>query len=198
MRIGCSKMARSSAVRRRDTSCGSASRGRRAPFPPHRPHICILYDIGRQDDIDFLVMEYLEGETLEARFRKGPLPLSQFFEIAIQVGETLEQAHQASLVHRDRKPAHIMLTRTGAKLARFRADQSERSRGVGACRTQRHAYPDHALTQKGTIVGTFQYMAPEHLEGQEAGSRSDIFAFGAVMYEMATGAKLSRAGATLR
>jgi serine/threonine protein kinase len=91
----------------------------RAASSLNHPHICTLYDIGRQDGIDYLVMEYLEGETLESRLRKGPLPMAQFFEIAIQVGEALDQAHQRALVHRDLKPANIMLTRSDAKLLDF-------------------------------------------------------------------------------
>src|SRR5215471_18821385 len=131
----------------------------------NHPHICTLYDIGRQDGIDYLVMEYLEGETLEARLRKGPLPLDQFFEIAIQVGEALDQAHQRALVHRDLKPANIMLTRSGAKLLDFGLAKVKESASPAPTASDTPTLT-HALTQEGTIVGTIQYMAPEQLEGQ--------------------------------
>ena len=174
----------------------------RAVSSLNHAHICTLYDVGRQDGIDYLVMEFLEGETLEARLRKGPLPMGRFFEIAAQVGEALDQAHQRGLVHRDMKPANIMLTKTGAKLldfglAKVKAAPASSSAGISTPT----ALPTmtHALTQEGTIVGTFQYMAPEQLEGQEADARSDIFAFGAVLYEMATGRRAfeGRSQATL-
>ncbi len=148
------------------------------------PHICALYDVGSQEGIDYLVMEYLEGETLAARLEKGPLPLEQALRYAIQVADALAQAHRQGVFHRDLKPGNIMLTKTGAKLLDFglaKLGAEGPGPGVGE-RTL-----SQALTQAGTILGTVQYMAPEQLEGKAADARSDIFAFGAVLYEMFTG-----------
>jgi Tol biopolymer transport system component len=152
------------------------------------PHICALYDVGQQDGIDYLVMEYIEGESLADRLKKGPLPLNQALSYGIQVADALDKAHRAGIVHRDLKPANIMLTRSGAKLldfglAKLVAGDSQAVPGnLSNLATRR---PD--LTGEGTIIGTLQYMAPEQLEGKEADRRSDIFAFGEVVYEMATG-----------
>jgi len=158
----------------------------RAVSSLNHPHICVLYDIGQQDGIDFLVMEYLEGETLAARLAQGPLPLDQTLRYAIQIADALAQAHRQSVFHRDLKPGNIMLTRTGSKLLDFGLAR------IGPSR--QGSKPDaptvsEGLTQKGAILGTFQYMAPEQLEGKDADGRSDIFAFGAVLHEMATGRK---------
>jgi len=146
------------------------------------PHICSLYDVGRQDDIDFLVMEYLEGETLADRLRKGALPLDQALRFASQILDGLDRAHRNGIVHRDLKPANVMLTRDGAKLLDF-----------GLAKLREAAISEQTLsmtlTTEGTIMGTFQYMAPEQLEGKEADPRTDIFAFGAVLYEMLSGCK---------
>ncbi len=155
----------------------------RAVSSLNHPHICVLHDIGREGDIDFMVMEYLEGETLAARLGRGPLPLQQALRFATQVADALGQAHRQGVFHRDLKPANIMLTRTGAKLLDF-----------GLAKFQSPASPGDAtlslaLTQKGTILGTFQYMAPEQIEGREVDGRTDIFSFGAVIYEMITGQK---------
>ncbi len=156
----------------------------RAVSALNHPHICALYDIGSQDGIDFLVLEWLEGETLEARLRKGPLAAAQFFEYAAQVAEALDQAHQRGLIHRDLKPANIMLTKSGAKLLDFGLAKT-----VHAAAGAADASTMTSLTGEGTIMGTFQYMAPEQLQGKEADARTDIFALGAVLYEMACGRK---------
>ena len=153
----------------------------------NHPHICTLHDIGTQDGIDFLVMEYLDGETLAQRLEKGTLPLDQALTIAIEIADALDKAHRQGIVHRDLKPANIMLTKAGAKLLDFglaKLKLPEQAGTLSALPTQ----PAN-LTQEGSILGTFQYMAPESLEGQEADARTDIFAFGAVIYEMVTGRK---------
>ncbi len=148
------------------------------------PHICTLHDIGRQGGIDYLVLEYLEGETLAARLQKGPLPLDQLLKIAVEIAGALDKAHRQGILHRDLKPGNIILTKSGAKLTDF-----------GLAKPSRAALPDKdgltlsktPLTAEGRLVGTFQYMAPEQLEGKEADARSDIFSLGCVLYEMATG-----------
>ena len=153
----------------------------------NHPHICTLHDIGSQDGIDFLVMEYLDGETVAQRLEKGALPLDQALQIAIDIADALDKAHRQGIVHRDLKPANIMLTKAGAKLLDFglaKLKPPEQAGGLSALPTQ-----PADLTQQGAILGTFQYMAPEQLEGQEADARTDIFAFGAVVYEMVTGRK---------
>jgi len=154
----------------------------------NHPHICTLFDIGQQDGTDFLVMECLEGETLAQRLTKGLLPLEQVLQYSIQIADALDKAHRKGVTHRDLKPGNIMLTKTGAKLldfglAKLRQETSP-STGVSQLPTM-----SQAITAQGTIVGTLQYMAPEQLEGKEADARADIFAFGAVVYEMATGRK---------
>ncbi len=151
------------------------------------PHICTLHDIGQQDGTDYLVMEFLEGETLADRLLKGPLGVEQALVIAVQITDALDKAHKQGIVHRDLKPGNIMLTRNGAKLLDFGlakyGPQPEGNLLAGATsfRTEQKS-----LTQEGSIVGTFQYMAPEQLEGKEAAARTDIFALGAVLYEMLT------------
>src|SRR5712692_8052078 len=151
------------------------------------PHICPLYDVGHQDGVDFLVMEFLEGETLAHRLKKGPLPPDQVLQYAIQITDALDTAHRRGVVHRDLKPGNIMLTKAGAKLLDFglaKVRAAEAAAGVTALPTQ-----TTPLTGEGTILGTLQYMAPEQLEGVEADARTDIFALGAVIYEMVTGRK---------
>jgi eukaryotic-like serine/threonine-protein kinase len=156
----------------------------------NHPHICTLYDIGRQGDIDFLVMEYLEGETLAERLKKGPLPLDQVMKAAIEIADALDKAHRKGVVHRDLKPGNIMLTKTGAKLLDFGlAKLKPAQEGVVRSTLVPTAEASMELTAHGTILGTLQYMSPEQLEGIEADARSDIFAFGAVLYEMLTGRK---------
>jgi Tol biopolymer transport system component/tRNA A-37 threonylcarbamoyl transferase component Bud32 len=156
----------------------------------NHPHICTLYDIGQEDGRDYLVMEYLDGETLAERLRRGALPLKETLRTAIEVGDAVDRAHRTGIVHRDLKPGNIMLTKDGAKvldfgLAKMRA-QSAGAAMSGGSVMQTLTSP---LTGEGSIVGTLQYMAPEQLEGKEADARSDIFSFGVVLYEMATGRK---------
>src|SRR5215813_6561552 len=151
------------------------------------PHICALYDVGREGDVEYLVMEYLEGETLSERLAKGPLPLEQTLRYGTEIADALDKAHRQGIVHRDLKPGNVMLTRSGVKLLDFGlakavAPASEKS-SLTSLPTQQ------GLTQEGAILGTFQYMAPEQLEGKDADGRTDIFALGATLYEMATGRK---------
>jgi serine/threonine protein kinase len=164
----------------------------------NHPHICHLYDIGSQDGIDYLVMEFLEGETLAERLRKGALPLSEILKIALAVAQALAVAHRQGIVHRDLKPGNIMLTKGGAKLMDFGLAKSAAA-GVSAgsssapllsaAQTMSQASPVSPLTTAGTMIGTIQYMSPEQIEGKEADARSDLFALGAVLYEMVTGAR---------
>lgn len=154
----------------------------------NHPNICTLHDIGRQDGVDFLVMEYLEGETLAARLAKGALPLEEALEVALQMADALDKAHRQGVVHRDLKPGNIMLTKSGAKLLDFglakQAQPAASPAGQSAAPTN-----ENPLTLQGTILGTLQYMSPEQLEGKDADPRTDIFAFGAVIHEMVTGRK---------
>ena len=159
------------------------------------PHICTLFDVGHQSGVDFLVMEFLEGETLAERLKKGPLPTDQLLRIAIEIADALDKAHRNGIVHRDLKPGNVMLTRAGAKLMDFglakpaglgvAAPSGSSLPAFTAAMTQ--SSPVSPITVAGTVVGTFQYMSPEQIEGREADTRSDIFAFGALLYEMATG-----------
>jgi serine/threonine protein kinase len=150
------------------------------------PHICTLHDIGQQDGVDFLVMEYLDGETLERRLTKGLLPAEQTLRYAGQMADALAKAHKLGITHRDLKPSNVMLTKTGAKLMDFGLAKESGPAPLAAALTEMTA-DQVKLTVEGTIVGTFQYMAPEQLEGKEADARTDIFALGEVIYEMATG-----------
>ena len=153
----------------------------------NHPHICTLHDVGREGSAHFLVMELIEGESLAERLGRGRLPIDQVLRTGGQVASALDAAHRKGIVHRDLKPANVMLTRSGAKLVDFGLAKSGASAGgvvAGLTETPTQAKP---LTQQGTILGTFQYMAPEQLEGQEADARTDIFALGALLYEMATG-----------
>ncbi len=161
----------------------------------NHPHICHLYDVGSQEGTDYLVMEFLDGETLADRLRRGPLPFPELLKIGIEVAEALEVAHRAGIVHRDLKPGNIMLTKAGTKLMDFGLAKpaSPGAAGSGsapllsAARTMSGPTPVTPLTTAGSFVGTIQYMSPEQIEGKEADARSDIFAFGAVLYEMAMG-----------
>jgi len=156
------------------------------------PHICALYDVGSEGGVEYLVMEYLEGETLEDRIGKGALPVEQVLKFGIQIADALERAHRQGIVHRDLKPGNVMLTRSGVKLLDFGLAKSVAPlgelRGDAPSSLPTAAGPSR-LTERGTIMGTFQYMAPEQLEGKDADARTDIFALGAVLYEMATGKK---------
>jgi len=170
------------------------------------PHICALYDVGNQDGTEYLVMEFLEGETLTDRLSRGPLSSEQVLRNGIEIADALDKAHRQGIVHRDLKPGNIMLTKSGVKLVDFGLARVALERPLDAAGREQTAASGHPmadnhltalptlmlnpnLTQEGTILGTFQYMAPEQLEGKEADVRSDIFAFGAVLYEMATGQK---------
>ena len=152
-------------------------------------HICSLYDIGHQDGTDFLVMEYLEGETLAARLAKGPLPLGQVLQIAIEIADALDKAHRKAVTHRDLKPGNIMITTSGSKLLDFGLAKLTQETSPAGGPFSQMPTAQHAITAQGAILGTLQYMAPEQLEGKEADARTDIFAFGAVTYEMVTGKK---------
>jgi Tol biopolymer transport system component/predicted Ser/Thr protein kinase len=153
----------------------------------NHPHICVLHDIGQQDGTDFLVMEFLEGETLAERLKKGPLPLEQVLQYAVEISDALDKAHRKGVTHRDLKPGNIMLTKTGTKLLDF--GLAKLKQVVAPANAQLSELPTASdpLTAHGTIVGTLQYMPPEQLEGKEVDARTDIFAFGVVVYEMATG-----------
>jgi len=153
----------------------------------NHPHICVLHDIGTQGGIDFLVLEYLEGETLAHRLERGALPTQELLKIAIEVSDALDKAHRQGVIHRDLKPANIMLVKSGAKLLDFGLAKPLATPASVALTAM--ATESKPLTAEGTIIGTFHYMAPEQLEGKEADARSDIFSFGAVLYEMATGKK---------
>ena len=150
------------------------------------PHICTLHDIGQQDGVDYLVLEYLEGETLEKKLEKGLLPTPEVLKYAIELADALDRAHRQGIIHRDIKPGNIMLTKSGVKLMDFGLAKLK-SDSVPVTDALTEITSDKKLTAEGTILGTFQYMAPEQLEGREADARTDIFAFGEVLYEMATG-----------
>src|ERR1700676_935791 len=152
----------------------------------NHPHICTLFDIDQQDGIDYLVMEDLEGETLAQRLLKGALPLEQVLQYAIEIADALDKAHRKGVTHRDLKPGNIMLTKTGTKLLDFGLAKLKQQ--VAPANVPLSDLPTESdpLTAEGAIVGTLQYMAPEQLEGKEVDAQTDIFAFGAVVYEMAT------------
>ncbi len=151
----------------------------------NHPNICTLYDVGREGETDYLVLEMVEGETLAARLARGPLPTGEVLRYGMQIADALEKAHRAGIVHRDLKPGNIMLTKSGAKLLDFGL---ARSASLGPAAGDRAISPTMTmpLTKEGHLVGTFQYMAPEQLEGAEADARSDLWALGCVFYEMAT------------
>jgi serine/threonine protein kinase len=152
----------------------------------NHPNICVLHDVGSQDGVDYLVMECVEGDSLAQRLEKGLLPLEQVLKIGAQIAEALDKAHRNGIVHRDLKPGNIMLTSSGAKLLDF--GLAKPAAQMVTLATMTVAGPQPApVTQEGTIIGTFQYMSPEQIEGKEVDGRSDIFSLGAVLYEMLTG-----------
>ena len=172
----------------------------RAVAALNHPHICTLHDVGDEDGLVYLVMEYLDGETLAQRLAHGALPLDHALQVAIQIADALDKAHRHSIVHRDLKPGNIMVTRSGGRsnppsgklldfgLARLTAPAALSSLSMAT--TQ-----DSPMTAQNTILGTVQYMAPEQLEGKDVDARTDIFAFGALLYEMLTGKRRSTARA---
>jgi len=150
----------------------------------NHPHICTLYDVGE----DYLVMELLDGESLADRLSRGALPLADVLRYGAQIADALATAHRAGIVHRDLKPGNIMITKGGAKLLDFGlAKAAQQAVSLSDSEATAHRGSDKPLTEKGTILGTFQYMAPEQLEGIEADARTDIFALGVLLYEMVTG-----------
>ena len=176
-----SDLARSATLRQR------FEREARAISALDHPHICVLHDVGRQDGIDFLVMEYLEGESLDERLRKGALPLPQALRYGIEIAQALDCAHRKGIVHRDLKPANVMITKSGTKLLDFGIAKLRAARPPSVSPPDGPPTGDRPLTRQGTLLGTFRYMSPEQLEGREPDARSDIFAFGSVLYEMVTG-----------
>ncbi len=160
----------------------------RAVSSLNHPHICTLHDIGRQDGIDFLVMEHIDGDTLGDRLKKGPLGLDVALRYAVQIGDALDKAHRQGVVHRDLKPGNIMITKSGVKLLDFGLAKFQQEGKTGASNSE-SSTREQPLTDAGIILGTVQYMAPEQLEGTDADARTDIFAFGAVVYEMVSGRK---------
>jgi eukaryotic-like serine/threonine-protein kinase len=175
----------------------------RAVSSLNHPHICALYDVGNQDGVEYLVMEYIEGETLAKRLENGPLATIELLRYAIEVADALDRAHRQGVIHRDLKPGNIMLTKSGAKLLDFGLAKAsppplagDFSSSPTVSRPLIGKAQTDALTAQGTIVGTYQYMSPEQLEGGEADARSDIFSFGSVLYEMATAKKAFSAKST--
>jgi len=152
----------------------------------NHPNICVLHDVGSENGTDFLVMELIEGETLAQRIDKGPLSLADVVRYGVQVADALERAHRAGVVHRDLKPGNVMITKSGAKLMDFGLARAEVAPG-GTSNLSHSPTMTRPLTAEGHIVGTFQYMAPEQLEGRESDARADVWALGCVIYEMACG-----------
>ena len=153
----------------------------------NHPNICSLYDVGREEEVDYLVMEHLEGETLHERIQRAPLSLSEVLRYGIEIASALEVAHRRNVIHRDLKPSNIAITRGGAKLLDFGLATISQPAEPLLTGSGSKTVAQQPLTGEGTIVGTYQYMAPEQIEGEQADARTDIFAFGAVLYEMLTG-----------
>jgi serine/threonine protein kinase len=153
------------------------------------PHICTLHDVGDHDGTAYLVLELIDGEPLAARLEKGALPIDQALKIGVEIASALDTAHRAGIVHRDLKPANVMLTKIGAKLLDFGLAKTTGAVVATSGLSMAPTTPPATMTAAGTILGTFQYMAPEQIEGLEADARTDIFAFGCVLYEMLTGKK---------
>ncbi len=158
------------------------------------PHICALHDVGEQDGVHFIVMEHLEGDTLARRLERGALPMEETLRVGVQIADALDKAHRHGIVHRDLKPANVMLTKSGSKLLDFGLATAAPKRSASAV-PQLSQMPtgEKPLTSEGTLLGTFQYMAPEQLEGRDVDHRADIWALGCVLYEMATGRRPSPA-----
>ena len=153
----------------------------------NHPHICTLFDVGEHDNRIFIVMEYVDGETLDDRLVRGPLEPNEVLRYAGQIADALDCAHRQHIVHRDLKPSNVMLTRSGAKLLDFGLARAPLLESKGLLSTA--SFDHRRATAEGTIIGTVQYMAPEQLEGKDADARTDVFAFGTLLYEMATGRK---------
>ena len=175
-------------VSSRDNLRQRFEREARAISSLHHPHICALHDIGEQDGIRYLVMELLRGEPLDKRIERGPIPAAEALRIVIQIGGALDQAHRQGIIHRDLKPANVMLTDSGAKLLDFGLAKAAEPRNAPVGLSAAATRTQH-LTTEGSIVGTLGYMAPEQLEGKDTDARTDIFAFGVVLYEMLTGTR---------
>ena len=154
----------------------------------NHPHICILHDIGSQDGVEYLVMEFIEGETLAAKLEKGALPLDQALEYGIQIADGLDTAHRAGITHRDLKPPNVMLTPSGIKILDFGLAKLVAHNGSDSAASDAPTRQQN-LTKEHSIIGTLQYMAPEQLEGKTVDARADVWAFGALVYEMLTGRK---------
>ncbi|MDP9361931.1 MAG: serine/threonine protein kinase, partial [Acidobacteriota bacterium] len=154
----------------------------------NHPNICTLYDVGSHDGTEYLVMEFLEGETLADRLAKGPLPVQQVIHYGIEIASALDKAHREGIIHRDLKPGNVMLTKSGAKLLDFGLAKSIATAVAVPGQSILEGLTQHKpLTQEGTVIGTYQYMAPEQVSGEQADARTDIFALGTVLYEMLTG-----------
>jgi serine/threonine protein kinase len=159
------------------------------------PHICTLHDIGEHDGMEFLVLEYLPGETLAHRLLRGALPIEDVLRIAVELADALDAAHRAGLTHRDLKPANVMLTASGARVLDFGLAKRHGSH-PDVVSSVANVTVQPTLTQVGSVVGTIQYMAPEQVEGKAADSRSDLFSLGAIVYEMNTGRRAFEGSST--
>src|SRR5262245_41651667 len=157
-------------------------------------HICALYDVGHQDGTDYLVLEYIEGESLHDRLEKGPLPLEQALRYGSEIADALGRAHRSGVIHRDLKPANVMLTKAGTKLLDFGLARMAKPIVSGGADLSDFPTPSEPLTGAGALLGTIPYMAPEQIEGGEADPRTDIWAMGCLLYEMVTAKRAFEAG----